>query len=295
MRASTIVILLAACGPSTTNQSPTTVGTTPSETGLTYRIQLERPPEIGRSYRVMTATHSRQGQTFTQDGAEPQSAIDDKRVELVGVMQRTGELTYWVDVDAFEVRLGESVQQPIGEGTRLEVTRGEPGEISMNGQVLTGDLAEWVGLVVADGPPRDEDALYGTPNPQPIGGTWNFSPDVVSELLARMRVQVPTEAIHGGFQIVELEPEPVDALRVRGVLEMDTLDFPQMPNATVESGSVRVAMEWLLPTDLAQVSPLRSMEMRMNARMRIEDPESGDSGILTMEFHLEREARLSPI
>ena len=243
----------------------------------------------------MTATHSRQGQTFVQDGTEPQSAIDDKRVELVGVMQRTGELTYWVDVDAFEVQLGESVQQPIGEGTRLEVTRGEPGEITMNGQVLTGDLAEWVGLVVADGPPRDEDALYGTPDPQPIGGTWNFSPEVVSELLQRMRVQVPAEAIHGGFQIVRLEPEPVDALRIQGVLEMDTLDFPQMPDATVESGNVRVAMEWLLPTDLAQVSPLRTMEMAMNANIRIQDPESGDSGLLTMEFRLHREARLTPL
>lgn len=295
MRAVLISILLAACGPSTSNQTPTTVGTTPSESGPTYEVRLDRPPEIGRSYRVTTTTHSRQGQTFTQAGAEPQAAIDDKRVELVGVMQRTGELTYWVDVETFRVHLGESVQQPIGAGTRLEVTRGEPGEIKMNGQVLTGDLADWVGLVVADGPPRDEDALYGTPERQPIGGTWNFSPEVVSELLSRMRVQVPSEAIHGGFQIVQLEPEPVEALRIRGTLEMDTLDFPQMPNATVESGSVRVAMEWLLPTDVGHGSGQRSMEMTMNANMRIEDPESGDSGILTMEFHMEREASISPM
>ena len=176
-----------------------------------------------------------------------------------------------------------------------EVTRGEPGVIAMNGQPMTGELADWVGLVLADGPPRDEDALYGTRERQPIGGTWNFAPDVVSELLGRMHVAVPNHEIHGGFQVVELENEPVEALRIRGTLEMDAIDFPEMPDATVESGNVRVAMEWLMPTAPGVVSPFRSMHMSMNANLRIEDPDSGASATLGMEISMEREARLEPM
>lgn len=290
---SLLVVAAIACGPSTAEQPPTVVGTPPAG-GPTFAIELDRPPAIGQSYRISTTTRSRQAQTVAQAGAEPQSQVDEKVVELTGVMQRTGELTYWVEVESFQVSLGASVQRPIQQGARIEVTRGEPGVITLNGEPVTGDLEEWIGLVVPDGPPRDDDEMYGTSERQPIGGTWNFRPEVVSELLQRMRVQVPAEAIHGGFELVEHQPDN-DAIRVRGSLTMDTLDFPGMPNASVESGNVRINIDWTLPTDETQVSPYRSMEMQLNANIRLDDPETGENALLTMEFHNHREARLEPM
>ncbi len=287
------LIVLLACGSSTSDQGPTTVGTTPAD-GPTYSIKLDRPPVIGQSYRLATTTRSRQAQTFTPPGAPPQVQVDEKVVELQGVMQRTGELTYWVEVESFQATIGASVQRPITAGTRIEVTRGDPGVIAINGEPVTGDLEDWIGLVVPDGPVRDDDEMYGTPDPQPIGGTWNFQPDVVSELLQRMRVQVPPEAIHGGLEVAE-HNATTNLLTVRGQLDINAFDFPHMPDATVESGNVHLEMEWALPSDPEQVAPFRKMEMQMTANMRLQDPETGESAALVMEFHNHREATLQPM
>ncbi len=286
-----LFLFVVACGSSSSQAVPATPVT--PEGG--HRVVFERPLVIGQQYRASATTHSRQAQSFQPDGAPPaQPQLDEKVVSMVGVIERTGELTFRVNIEAFQVVRGGETLTPLPSGATIDVTRGEPSQILVDGEPATGDLADWIGLVVPDGPPRDEDQMYGTGDLQPIGGTWQFRHEVVAELLQRMRVEAPAEAIEGGFEVVEATTDP-EGIRVRGNLAIDQLNFPHLENAEVESGQVRLDMEWVLPTDPQAHSPSRSMHLLLNATMRISDPETGESGLLMMGFENQREVSLALI
>ncbi len=261
------LVLLVACAR--------TSDTTPSD-DEPIRVRLDRPEHVNRRFRVRTRTVNQQTEELLSEGQSPQRqqvrivATLEGEAQVVALDEDGRQKELQVTVESFTIDVDGQEQTPLSPGTVVRVVRGEPGRILIDGEDVEGQLAEVLGLVLPDGPDRNEDAVFGTTNPQHVGGTWPIDPESTAVMLRAMRLETEDSAIDGTMTLASRDEA---SYQVEGRLDVASMRMPVPPTATLESANLETRFEWKLPLD-ENAPVLESLtELRMNVRLSLRDEE----------------------
>ncbi len=286
--ASLALLLLAAC--------PRTSDTTPTDDSP-IRVRLDRPEHAGRRFRVRTRTVNQQSEELASEGQPPQRrqmrivATLEGEAQVVSVDDAGRQQELQVTVDEFTIEADGRRQSPLPRGAVVRVVRGEPSRILVDGEDVEGQLAEVLGLVLPDGPDRDEDAIFGTPMPRRVGDTWSIDPEATAAMLRAMRIEADDSAIDGTMTLARRDEQ---SYRVEGHLNVASMRMPLPPNATLDSANLATRFEWTLPLDEDAPVLASLTELSMNMRLRLSDDE-GRRAALTARTLNRRTDEFSPL
>lgn len=286
--ASLALLLLAAC--------PRTSATTPAD-DEPIRVRLDRPEHVNRRFRVRTRTVNQQSEELAPEGQPPQRqemrivATLEGEAQVVALNEDGRQQELQVTIESFTIEVDGQEQSPLPRGTVVRVVRGEPSRILIDGEDVEGQLAEILGLVLPDGPDRDEDATFGTDVPRRVGDSWPIDPEATAAMLEAMRLEADDSAIDGTMTLASRDET---TYRVEGRLDVNSMRMPMPPNTTLESANLESRFEWKLPID--ETAPvLESLtELRMNVRLGLRDAE-GRRATLTARTVNQRSDEFAPL
>lgn len=289
-RRSLVSVLLVACGGSQSVPTPPPVEP--------VAIRLERAEHANRRFHLEARARQAQIEELEAPGAPPQRRASELVVALEGDVQIVsldpdgGQAEFEVVVQRFVVTVAGQEQSPLPAGTVVRVVRGVPSRMIVDGEELRGGVAEALGLVLPDGPDRNNDEIFGTSDVQELGATWSIDRESTSAMIRAMRIEADPTAIDGTMTLAERTD---DRYRVEGQLNISSMRLGAVPeNARLDNASLRIGFAWDLPTDETQHGLSESSEMQMNVRMQVRD-ESGRSAMLRIRNDNRREMNFSPL
>jgi hypothetical protein len=257
-----LACVLAACGG-----APTATETTPPPAGG-HPIHLSRTLPVGYTWGELTQFVSQQHETVSAGGSVVRDTTTNLAIELAGdysvvALGPDGQpirLRLAVDHMAVDTGAGPAIAQLPGA---IVIERGEPGSIvGENGEAIAEDTIALLRRVVPDhARPVDDDAVFGTRQPQAVGATWPLDPQGAARGLAVLHLTVDPSNVAGGTTLVTANDEGgIDVLGLRTQIRATHIGFPGLPPGSVEQrADVEAVIEIVLPVD-TRIVPLREAE-----------------------------------
>jgi hypothetical protein len=278
------LLFLAACGGGA-------AATQPVPSGETHPIHLSRTLPVGYAWGEVTQFGLSQHETVSASGTVLRNTTTTTRIELageyavvaLGLDGQPSRLRLAVDHMAADTGSGAAVVQLPGV---VVIDRGEPGEIrGENGEAIAAETIALLRHVVPDHVrPVDDDAVFGTTQPQAIGATWPLDPRGAAHGLGAMQLTVDPGNVSGGTTLVTAGNESgIDVLGLRTVITATHVGFPGLPPGSHEErADVRAAIDIILPVDTAVV-PLREAE-ESAVDIRVVVPTEGGQATVDVEI-----------
>ena len=233
-----------------------------------HAIRLTRTLAVGATWGEVTHYASQQrevisaGTTVVRDTANS-SVIEiagDYSILALGPDGQPSRLRLAIDRATLDVGTGAS---PLPVPAVIVITPGTPGTITgENGEAIAEETVEQLRHVLPDqAHPADDDAVFGTREPQPVGASWPIDPRGTAHGLAALQLTVDPSNVGGSTTLVSAGNEQnVDVLTLRTELNASHIGFPGLPPGSVEQrADVHATIEVVLPSDTAIV-PLRETE-----------------------------------
>lgn len=226
-----------------------------------YNVLLNRPQRVGQEYTVHATGHVKQTATFALPGEPPQVHVDEFGIEL----------------DA-TVKVLE-VDDPAGEPTKLQYTIArflkDQQPLLPGGAVFTAENKQGNTMFIQDGAAVDpataralevviethqpgtpsNDVVFGTDQPQPVGGTWPIDAEAAAISASRSGLPVTQDQLKGEARLAAVQNvDGKPALQVEATMNVANISVPQK---RVQSGSIAGTFSGLFPVDPAAM-PIRS-------------------------------------
>lgn len=273
------VLLAFALGcASTTPQVaavPVQVAAEPNQAPDRIRIVLERPKRVGQRYHVIRTARLQQVRSVYEGDALSQTPVEtDREVELQAVATvlaldgQGGVLEVEYVVESFEWLRGgpEESSTVLEPGVRVILRRGDPGDFRIDGETVHGDVYEALRLAVDSTRDEDQDALFGTSEPQSVGGQWSIGSAAVAAAMSSPRAPVAAEEVSGTATLVSADDQQY---RVRATWHVETEDEEWQARRVVHGdGEVLYSHDTNVPALDAELDLRQDWEMlRGNERV----------------------------
>lgn len=274
------------------------VGTTP-DGRPTYAVDLTGPVQAGDRWRMRVRHQGRKVQTQAVDipGAEPQTSVEDVTGELVAVLEAVSvspiglqtETTITIESIALD---GVPLPASLRPGVQVQLLHGEDDAFRIDGQPVDEATADVLDRFLSDDD-TDGDEMFGTADPQPVGGTW--SPDIPAATADLAAAGVTVEGgLSGEVTLVDYVQSPVPALRVAVVLRAQGIELPGLPpGSTVRESSIEMQTSALLPQSGLLVR--REEHVEMDFSFVVAFTAQGANGTLSLVEHKENDITREPL
>lgn len=228
-----------------------------------HPIHLARQLPVGYAWGELAQFASTQRQTISAGGAVVQDTTTNSAIELAGDYS---VLALGADGQPSRLRLAvDHVLVDSGSGAVaamlppvIVIERGDPGTIAgENGEAIAADTIELLRRVVPErSRPVDDDAVFGTREPQQVGASWPLDSQGAARGLAALHLTVDPSNVGGSTTLVTAGTEGgIDVLGLRTEIIATHIGFPGLPPGSVERrADVRAATEMVLPVDPGIVS-----------------------------------------
>ena len=289
------LVPLVACGGGAAS-TPDPV--TPGASGPTFAIELDGDVPVGTRWRETVRLSSRSEQQLVVQG-QPQGAVESFAGELVATVRlvRTTPdgLQAELECTIESLTITEGPQSELAPGTVVQVVRGDAQPIRIDGEPVEAPLAELLGKLLSDGPDRDEDAVFGTDEAQPVGGTWPIDRARAVQELGRGGLEMDPERVSGEVTLLERVEAPVEALRLRASFHAEGFAMAGLPpGATIQQATVDASMTSLWPQQGLRLEREEESTTEMHVELLIETQQEG-SGTLTIDMRQERSLTREPL
>ena len=250
-----------------------------------YKIKLMRSLKVGDEIALHVTSKS--SQVVSVNPNMPQAFMVELTgaVKVLAVNEKTGTPT----------KLSCTVSKLTNDGNDLYPA----------GTVITGEKVNKMDTYTIDGNPVDamnvpmlsavleltdptrattDDEMYGTDQPQAIGGTWPVSPDKLAADLAEEGLPVPAESLKGTVKLDDVKKvSNVDAMLLNTHITADGFKAT-LPGAAVTDGKLDVAADMIMPVNPSL--PGLSMKMKLHMSMTI-TPQNAAGQVITMTLDRE--------
>lgn len=272
-----LVCMVLGCASTTTHVDavPVRVAAEPRDAPDRIAIVLERPKRVGQRYRVMRrARLQRTRSVFEGDVLSQRPVESDQEVELNAIATvlsldaQGGVLEVEYVVESFVWLRGgpEDSTTVLEPGVRVHLRRGDPGDFLIDGEHVHGDVYEALRLAIDSTRDEDQDELFGTSEPQPVGGQWSIGSAAVAAAMASPRAPVSAEEVSGTATLVSSDDEHY---RVRATWHVETEDDEWQARRVVHGdGEVLYSHDTSIPALDAELDLRQDWEMvRGNERV----------------------------
>lgn len=226
-----------------------------------YKVLLNRPQKVGQEYTVHATGHAKQSATFALPGEPPQNHVEEFGIELDATVKVL------------------AVDDPAGEPAKLQYTIArclkDRQPLLPPGAVITAENKQGNTTFLKDGAAVDlvtaralevviethqpgtpsNNVMFGTDQPQPLGGTWPIDAGAAAISASRSGVPVTSDQLTGQARLVAvqiIDGNPV--LQIEATMNVANITLPQK---RVQSGSIAGKFSGLFPVDPAAM-PIRS-------------------------------------
>lgn len=218
------------------------------------RVVLEREQHIGQRFRVMRRSRLLrtrsvyEGEILRDTPTETDREVELEAIATVLAMEPDGgvlEMQY--EVERFEWLRGapDEGSTVLAAGTVVVVRRGEHGEFYVDGERPYGDVHEALRLAIDATRDENQDELFGTSEPQPVGGQWGIGSEAVAEAMSSPRSPVDANEVSGTASLVSMDSSHYE---VRATWHVETEDEEWQAKRVVHGdGVVRYARDVSVP------------------------------------------------
>ena len=246
-----------ACASTTTQVDavPVRVPAEPRAEPERIRVVLERPSRVGHRHRVMRRSRQQrtrsvyEGETLSERPIETDQEVEMQAIATVMALDPDGGVSELQLV--IERLVWSRGAPPDADATVLEpgvvvlLRRGDPGEFSIDGEPVYGHVLDALELAIDSTRDEDQDVLFGTPEPQPVGGQWSINAEAVAAALHSPRSPVAPENVSGTATLVAAD---ADGYTVRATWHVETeTDEPQVRRVVHGDGVVRYSSDPAVP------------------------------------------------
>ncbi|HXV74813.1 MAG TPA: hypothetical protein VD788_00725 [Candidatus Polarisedimenticolaceae bacterium] len=228
-----------------------------------YEIRFNRPMAVGDRFLISATGSLTNTTTMIRDEAVVRHDDLSIRIELQALIEilevdeRGRPLRESLGVDFLVYGAGDAPTQalPTGSviiaetvGSRTDF-RLEHGELPAMARAA---LQIVVGTYTGDVP--DDDLIFGTTEPQPVGGSWGVDAAAFARAMRANGVVLGSDGLDGTVELVGVERiEGVECLRVEAVVKVDGLATRDVAQGIEQlHGSAEVELTGLFPTDLGR-------------------------------------------
>jgi hypothetical protein len=256
-----------------------------------YPIRLDRPLKVDQQFSLVAKGETNQTVDVTANGqAQPQQAQKftaelTGTVKVLAVNEKTGGPTKeQVTVD----KLTKDGTELFPAGTVIVADHtGARTTYTANGTDVDPEKAGVLELVISlDRADKQlgEDAMLGTPTPQPVGGQWDGDTAKVAADMQADQVPVSAEHLKASAKLVKVDQvdgKPVET--VEATFSADPLDVgKQMNELTVTGGTLSATITLALPVDPALLAT--AVDIHLTLKMK----GTAGGGAATAEIAMDR-------
>jgi hypothetical protein len=268
--------VLTACGGGAASTQTSSPGGHP--------IHLARHLPVGYAWGETVQFSSTQRETVSAGGTVVRDTTTTSAVDLAGdysvlSLDAGGQpRRLRLAIDHMTIDSGTGPHAAPVPGV-IVIERGDPGSIvGENGEAIAEDTVALLHHVVPEhARPVDDDAVFGTRQPQVMGATWPLDANGAAHGLAALQLTVDPSNVSGGTTLVSVGNESgIDVLVLRTVIHATHIGFPGLPPGSSERrADVQATVDVALPRDVGIV-PLHETE---ESTVDIEVEVPTDSGV----------------
>jgi len=241
-----------------------------------HKIKIHRPVKVGDTYTLSARGSCETQAILTLAGSPPNTQEQKNEIEIEGTItvlavNVQGNATK-VSCIADKCLLNDKPLCNPGDSIVAE-NLGTKSKYTVKGEVADEPTTKALSIVMDTADPEsktDDDASFGTDQPQKAEGTWPVHPEPIAQELTRRGLTVKGENVKGTGKLAAVtQVDGNDVLTVVVDISIEGVKPPLPPTATLESCSVTTHMSGELPAD-AGARPLSqsvSMEMKMRANI----------------------------
>lgn len=261
-----------------------------------FNIRFHRPDQVGQTIRIKRATRDRQTKNTRMGQQVVKQDIVHREVEFEAdytplALDGTGnQIRAQYVVHRCVATVNQSSRPLVTPGATVVVQRADPPIVTVNGQPMSADDVELLDLVISTDPPRPmpDDAIFGTPTPQPVGATWPINAQNAAADLRESGMIIDPSNLQGQVRLANVRPcSAGHCLAVVAEMQATGIQMPELPNgAVVTSGVLNTHMEGFLPVNPSHPSVQGGL-MQMRANIEIAVPNGPPN--LNIQLIMERE------
>ena len=226
----------------------------------TYPISMGRPAKVGEQFDVTTKTEGEQTAKETVNGQAQPPRVDKYTADLIGVLrvEAINDVGQPTKVTLTVAKLVKAVVLATGTVVTADHS-GERTTFKVNGSAVDDDRGAVLASVVDVARPGDKvtpQQMFGTPQRQPIGGTWAGNTDACAAELAAVGMPVTAEHVKVASTLTGLttvDGQPAET--VRSTLTADAIDpTRQLQGWAIIGGTFESTTTWTLPLDVSMAA-----------------------------------------
>jgi hypothetical protein len=272
----------------------------------TYPIKLVRPPKIGQKYAFTAEGALTRHTTISVSGRQLNATDEEFGIHLEGTVEvlsvnkdgEEGKVACTVAKCTRVTPEGESELLPTGRVITATGSK-EDTTFTVDQGTLSDQDKEALDLVLRMGEEDgyNDDRIYGTKTPQPVGGSWSMDAKASSDEAKDDHVIFDPKDASGTMRVEKKETiDGVECLRISGVTEIKRLEVKSPDkNLKFDKGTLKAHYGGAYPIDVKASGPLReSMSLAQTARFIGKDDKSGAADAKTVvETKVQRAADLT--
>jgi len=174
-----------------------------------FDVALDRPEQVGRTYRLEAAGELDERNTMLIDGKEQPIRVAAFEVELIALakVEQVDELgrptRVLYAVERCIMRQGEQATAPLGRGARIVAERFAGGTaFTVDGAAPDAELHAALDLLIAlPDPEASDEAVFGSDDPQPLAQPWPADRTAAAHRLVRQGIRAAESSIAGRAEL----------------------------------------------------------------------------------------------
>jgi hypothetical protein len=266
--------------------------------GEGYKIKINRPDKVGDEYRTTISAKFIQTADMLLREGQPQPQKSDGftaelhgTIKVLAVNDKAGAATR-ISCKVDQISRNGVDGYPAGTVIIAEKV-GQKTSFTANGVAVEGDNAKVLDLLfILDNPDRttNDDQLFGTDQPQQVGGTWPINPDNVAGQIADDNLPVTGSMIKGKNKLVEIKRvNDVEAMTVSTTFTAEGIKKDNADGSTVSDGKLIANADLLVPTDASLPIIKRDYKYKMTFNMVLANNLGTAVVSFSREIHQQRE------
>lgn len=279
-------------------QVPTPEGAkTAADEGPRYEILLERGARKGDRFELTSEARILRSESVIEgeEEIEPEGQGEGKvhleaTATVLGVNSEGGITEASYEVKSFTGTFDGVEVEAFAAGSVLEMEAvgGQTQIVLRDGELSPKQLLLLVQVLetAREGEPGDDD-LFGTGEPQAVGGVWPVHPEAVVAAFSANGTQVTAGAVSGGSRLVAARTvDGVECLRIEGRLDITEMNPPGIDETAFANARMTLEYTGNYPIDNVSLTMDGRILSRLEIRHSLFEPEEeGDLPIYHLRIH----------
>jgi len=273
-------LAVLGCGGSSAG-GPGHAGTVGQSESGPFEIRFSRGVEPGYREKVHAVAVEKKSATTRFGEKVVKQDVKIRRVEI-RAERRVLEVSSHGGTSASEYLVDELVARADGAsrvlaqgGQKLVVRRGDPPVVTLDGQPMSPEDIDLLGLVVSTSPltKRRDDEVFGISEPQLVGASWPIDAAAAAAGLGEMGLSIGPEAVNGQVDFLSVSDCAVGrCLELAAAVTVTDLRGVELPGVgTATSGQMQVGMRGLFPFDTSLPTVLEEENMAFVMLVPLQD------------------------